>query len=211
MLCVIVLHTGQPRCSCGRRIGRRREEWFLIEVGCPWGSEADMHSPSHLLMSRNKRDRPKGRYPFLLGTGYQNRYNRLAPLVPRRARAICLPERELIDHPTISLETVLDFSHKRLMKQFTASIVLLMSLACANLLAQGKIDLQTGDTILGILQKNVGQSVELRMTSGEKIAGKVEKVGDKVVHLSQLTGAEFFDAAVDVANVEAVVVRTKSK
>jgi hypothetical protein len=97
------------------------------------------------------------------------------------------------------------------MKRFSILIVFVFVFACSNLLGQGKIDLQTGDTILGILQKNVGQTVELRMTSGEKIAGKVEKVGDKVVHLSQLTGAEFFDAAVEVANVEAVVVRTKSK
>jgi hypothetical protein len=39
--------------------------------------------------------------------------------------------------------------------------------------------------------------------------GKIEKVGDKLVHLAQLTGAEFFDAAVDAADVSAVVVRTK--
>ena len=84
-------------------------------------------------------------------------------------------------------------------------------LACSDVFAQGKIDLQTGDTILGILQKNVGQVVELRMKSGEKIGGKIEKVGDKLVQLSQLTGAEFFDAAVDAADVSAVVVRTKSK
>lgn len=49
------------------------------------------------------------------------------------------------------------------------------------------------------------------MKSGEKIGGKVEKVGDKLVHLSQLTGAEFFDAAVDTSDVAAVIVRTKSK
>ena len=60
-----------------------------------------------------------------------------------------------------------------------------------------------------ILQKNVGQVVELRMKSGEKIGGKVEKVGDKLVHLSQLTGAEFFDAAVDSTDIAAVIVRTK--
>jgi hypothetical protein len=29
------------------------------------------------------------------------------------------------------------------------------------------------------------------------------------VHLSQLTGAEFYDAAIDTADVSAVVVRTK--
>ena len=95
------------------------------------------------------------------------------------------------------------------MKRLSLLIALLFVFACGGLFAQGKIDLQTSDTIMGILQKNVGQVVELRMKSGEKIGGKLEKVGDKLVHLSQLTGAEFFDAAVDTADVAAVVVRTK--
>ena len=98
---------------------------------------------------------------------------------------------------------------KENMKRFFLLVTVLFAFGCANLLAQGKIDLQTSDTILGILQKNVGQVVELRMKSGEKIAGKVEKVGDKLVHLSQLTGAEFYDAAVDTADVSAVAVRMK--
>jgi hypothetical protein len=76
---------------------------------------------------------------------------------------------------------------------------------------QGKIDLQQGDTVQAILQKNVGQSVELRMKAGEKIGGKIQKVGDKMVHLSQLTGAEFFDAAVDIGEIAAVVVRTQTR
>jgi hypothetical protein len=97
------------------------------------------------------------------------------------------------------------------MKRLLLLIAVLFAFASSNLFAQGKIDLQTSDTILGILQKNVGQVVELRMKSGEKIGGKLEKVGDKLVHLSSLTGAEFFDAAVDAGDVSAVVVRTKSK
>jgi hypothetical protein len=95
------------------------------------------------------------------------------------------------------------------MKRFPLFLAAFLVFAAANLFAQGKIDLQTSDTILGILQKNLGQVVELRMKSGEKIAGKLEKVGDKLVHLSALTGAEFYDAAVDAGDVSAVVVRTK--
>jgi len=95
------------------------------------------------------------------------------------------------------------------MKRLSFLIVFVFAFACTDLFAQGKIDLQTSDTVLGILQKNIGQTVELRMKSGEKIAGKLEKVGDKLIHLSQLTGAEFYDAAVDAADVSAVVVRTK--
>ena len=97
------------------------------------------------------------------------------------------------------------------MKKLSLIAVVTLAFVCSDLLAQGKIDLQPSDTILAVLQRNIGQVVELRMTSGEKIGGKVEKIGDKLVHISQLTGAEFFDAAVDVAQVASVVVRTKTK
>jgi hypothetical protein len=97
------------------------------------------------------------------------------------------------------------------MKSLSLVIALTLAFACSDLFAQGKIELQPTDTIISILQRNTGQVVELRMKSGEKIGGKVEKVGDKLVHLSQLTGAEFFDAAVDAADIAAVVVRTKAK
>ena len=95
------------------------------------------------------------------------------------------------------------------MKRFSLLIACLLAFACGNLFGQGKIDLQPSDTIVSILQKNVGQPVELRMKSGEKIGGKVEKVGDKLLHLSQLTAAEFFDGAVEIADISAVIVRTK--
>jgi hypothetical protein len=97
------------------------------------------------------------------------------------------------------------------MKRSPLVIAFIFAFACSNLVGQSKIDLQPSDTIISILQRNSGQTVELRMKSGEKIGGKIEKVGDKLVHLSQLTGAEFFDAAVDTSDVAAVVVRTKSK
>jgi hypothetical protein len=97
------------------------------------------------------------------------------------------------------------------MKRSSLLIALAFAFVCSGLFAQSKIDLQPSDTIISILQRNTGQVVELRMKSGEKIGGKVEKVGDKLVHLSQLTGAEFFDAAVDTSDIAAVIVRTKSK
>ena len=97
------------------------------------------------------------------------------------------------------------------MKTLLLSTGFAFALACGNLSAQTKINLEPSDTIASILQKNTGQMVELRMNSGEKIGGKVEKVGEKLVHLSALTSAEFYDAAVDISHVSAVVVRTKTK
>jgi hypothetical protein len=40
-----------------------------------------------------------------------------------------------------------------------------------------------------------------------KIGGKVAGVTENVVHLSNLTGAEFFDAFIDAKDISAVVVR----
>jgi hypothetical protein len=103
------------------------------------------------------------------------------------------------------------WAEEAIMKRSSLVIAFIFAFVCSDLSAQSKIELQPSDTIISILQRNTGQMVELRMKSGEKIGGKVEKVGDKLVHLSQLTGAEFFDAAVDTADVAAVIVRTKSK
>jgi len=94
------------------------------------------------------------------------------------------------------------------MKRSSLLIAFILAFVCSDLFGQTKIELQPSDTILSILQKNAGQTVELRMTSGEKIGGKVESVGDKLVHLSKLTGAEYYDALVDNSDVAAVVVRT---
>ncbi len=78
----------------------------------------------------------------------------------------------------------------------------------ASALAQGKVDFQDADTVKSVLGRQVGQKVELRLNSGEKIAGKVEKVGDKTVHISAVTGQEFFDAVVVLEEVSAILVRT---
>jgi hypothetical protein len=43
------------------------------------------------------------------------------------------------------------------------------------------------------------------------MGGKVAQVTDNVVHLSNLTGAEYFDAFVDMKDVSAVVVRVGGK
>ena len=74
-----------------------------------------------------------------------------------------------------------------------------------------KLVFESGDTATTILKKQTGQKVELRMKSGEKISSKVEAVGAKAVHLSALTGQEFFDAIVNIDDISAVIVRTGGK
>lgn len=90
-------------------------------------------------------------------------------------------------------------------------VLAVLCLSCVTLFAQGKIDLQLSDSIHDILDRNVGQTLELHLRSGEKIGGKVERLGDKLVFVSHVAGAEFYDAAVDLGEIAAVVVRARNQ
>jgi hypothetical protein len=81
------------------------------------------------------------------------------------------------------------------------------TVAVATSFAQDKTALQGNATVASLLAANAGKSVELHLRSGEKMGGKIGQVTDNVVHLSNLTGAEYFDAFVDVKEVSALIVR----
>ena len=98
------------------------------------------------------------------------------------------------------------------MKPYSLVVVMIIAaVACASSFAQDKTSLQPNASVAGILQGSAGKSVELHLRSGEKMGGKVAQVTDSIVHLSNLTGAEYFDAFVDVNDVWAVVVRVAGR
>ena len=94
------------------------------------------------------------------------------------------------------------------MKHLLPVLFVLVGVANSNVLAQ--IEFLPDDNVKTLLQRQVGKTVELRMRSGEKISGKLERVGDTMVHLTQLTGAEFYEAAVAMDGINAVDMRAKS-
>ena len=93
----------------------------------------------------------------------------------------------------------------------TLRIFALLSTLAASAIADGKVGFTPADTVATVLARQVGQRVELRMNSGEKLAGKVEAVGEKTVHISSLAGQEFFDAVVAIKEISAVIIRTGGK
>ena len=70
-------------------------------------------------------------------------------------------------------------------------IIVVWAVACSNLLAQEKAALQPNATVLSLLQGSAGKAVELHLRSGEKMGGKVAGVTENVIHISNLTDAEF--------------------
>jgi hypothetical protein len=97
------------------------------------------------------------------------------------------------------------------MKHYSLLVAIIAALTYSSLLAQDKAALQPNATVAGILQGSTGKSVELHLRSGEKMGGKVAQVTDNIVHLSNLTGAEYFDAFIDVKDISAVVVRVAGR
>ena len=99
------------------------------------------------------------------------------------------------------------------MKTLLLSIFIVFAFVCS-IPAQGTAAkpgaTSSSDSIAAVLQKNVGQSVELHLNSAEKVGGKIDSVGSTVVHVTQVTGMEMFDADVNIADISAVFVR-KSK
>ena len=93
------------------------------------------------------------------------------------------------------------------MKRYFLLGFIIAAMTCSSLVAQEKAALQANATVLSLLQGSIGKGVELHLRSGEKLGGKVAQVTDNIVHLSNLAGAEFFDAFVDAKEISAVVVR----
>jgi len=65
------------------------------------------------------------------------------------------------------------------------------------------------DTIGKLLAAQTGKVVTLKLGCNEELTGKVRAVSAEVVHLSELTGKEFYDAAVATSSISAVLVRAR--
>ena len=95
--------------------------------------------------------------------------------------------------------------HRILIVILISSVVLLPSL----LADEASFQINRGDTIASVLQKQIGQRVSVTLSSGTELTGIVSSVGDEVIHLSELSGKEFYDAIVELDQIAAVVVRVR--
>lgn len=89
-------------------------------------------------------------------------------------------------------------------------VTLVLFVAVSVVMAQeAKFSVAKTDTIRSVLAKLEGQRVTIKLGSGEELSGTVRTVGDSVAHLESLTGKDYHDAVVDLAHVEAVVVKVR--
>jgi len=101
------------------------------------------------------------------------------------------------------------------MMKKTMSVVLFalfcLAIAVPNLPAdEPKYELKSpAATVRDVLAENFGKRVIVRLESGESLEGSVTKVGDSVVHLSRISGRDFYDAVVRIDRISAVVFKVR--
>jgi len=69
--------------------------------------------------------------------------------------------------------------------------------------------ISANDTLQTVLAAQKGKRVTLRLSGGQELTGVMREATARLVVLGGLAGREFFDAAVPLEKVEAVLVRTK--
>lgn len=72
-----------------------------------------------------------------------------------------------------------------------------------------ELSIGAADTVQSVLQAQKGKRVTVRLAGGQELTGVVREATAKLVVLGALTGREFFDAAVPLEKVEAVIIRTR--
>ena len=85
-----------------------------------------------------------------------------------------------------------------------ASIMVVPGMAVAD-----DVSIKDGDTVEAVLTSYIGQRVTVYTKSGQEMSGKVTTVTDRLTHLSELTGKEYYDAVVVNKTINAVIIRTK--
>jgi hypothetical protein len=95
------------------------------------------------------------------------------------------------------------------MKTSAMLATLFVSAAFATVAAAEPLTVGADATIEKLLTSQIGKSVTVRTGGAEEITGKVKSVSSELVHLSELSGKEFFDAVVTTDSITSVVIRTR--
>ncbi len=87
--------------------------------------------------------------------------------------------------------------------------ILALCLACAAPLQAQPLALSASDTTQTVIAAQKGKRITLRLRSGQEISGVVRDVSERLVVLGEVATREFFDAAVPLEAIEAVLVRVR--
>jgi hypothetical protein len=74
-----------------------------------------------------------------------------------------------------------------------------------------KYELKASAKLVDVLTENTGKRVALKLVSGEEVEGTVTAVGKELVHLSRLSGKEYYDAVISLDKITAVRMKMRDR
>jgi hypothetical protein len=84
--------------------------------------------------------------------------------------------------------------------------------AAGSAFAQEKeLELNPSYGIREVLNAYVGKRVAIRTGAGESLEGTVTKVGTHLLHISKLTGKDFYDAVIVIDKIDSVIIRVRGR
>ncbi len=99
------------------------------------------------------------------------------------------------------------------MKRLVGAVLVTAVLAGASVTRVAAQDaafqLKPSASIADVLRERIGKQTTVRMQSGEDLEGTVVAVGNTMVHLSGLTGKDFYDAVVSLDRISGVIMRVR--
>lgn len=89
--------------------------------------------------------------------------------------------------------------------------IMLAVLACAvaSAAAAQSLAISPNDTTQSLIASQKGKRITVRLRSGQELTGLVRDASERLLVLSEVSGREFFDAAVPMGSIDAVLVRVK--
>ncbi len=100
------------------------------------------------------------------------------------------------------------------MKMRSIAVILLVMVFCFTgvpvLLAKENVyKYDSGDSIAVVLKRHEGKTVYIMLENGVEISGEVSKLGAYTVHISTLTGMDYYDAVIDLNEIVGVKYRAR--
>lgn len=99
---------------------------------------------------------------------------------------------------------------KKIMAAFAVALFC-MAASAPGLSAQEKsYELKSATvTVKDVLSEHIGKRVIVRMDTGDNLEGTVNKIGDSLVHISRISGRDFYDAAIRIDKISAVIFKVR--
>jgi hypothetical protein len=90
-----------------------------------------------------------------------------------------------------------------------AGVIIGFVMICVVHAQEGSFQLNPQFGMKEILITKIGSRVAVRTDAGETLEGTIVKVGDHLLHLSKISGKDFYDAVIRIDRITSIVMRVR--